>query len=77
MDRAVFHVPSSKYLANSGHALTFPARFWDAFLEEMLPPKFSFDLDSFLQCRIPGCMRGGVPGGKLGLGGGWERVTLC
>lgn len=80
LDCAVFYVPSSKYLASSVYALTFLARFWDTFLEiqeEMLPPMFSFDLDSFLQCRVVGCVQGGVYDGKLGIGSGWERVTLC
>lgn len=74
----MFHVPSSKYLASSVHTLTFLARFWDAFpeiQEEMLPPKFSFALDSLL--TILGCVWGGVHDGKMGIGSGWKRVTLC
>lgn len=53
----MFHVPSSKYLASAVPALTFLARFWDSFLEtqeEMLPPKFSFDLDSLLTMQNSG-----------------------
>lgn len=57
-DCAVFHVPSSEYLASSVHALTFLARFWDTSLEEMLPPEFSFDLDSLLTMQSSGLRAG-------------------
>ena len=79
LDRAAFHVPSSKYLANFLHACTFLARFWNAFLgqEEMLPPRFSFGLDSLVTMLTSGLCRGGSGDGKLGIGSGWGTVTLC
>lgn len=74
MDRAVYHVPSHKYLASSPRALTFLARFWDAFLEtqeEMLPPKFSVDLDSCftIQNSMP-CVGWGLQWEA----GDWQRL---
>ena len=79
LDRAAFHVPSSEYLANFLHAFTFLARFWNAFLgqEEMLPPRFSSDLDSLVTMQTSGLHGGGSSAGKLGIGSGWGTVTLC
>ena len=69
LDRAVFHVPSSKYLASSVHALTFLARVWvpsRRLRRRCFHHRCHLSWTLFLQCRIPGCARGGVYDGQLG-----------